>query len=310
MGEAQAARVKHLARRLDPRRRKVPSPVDRIAQDGVARCCEVHANLMRPSRLEPHRDEGCGAEPLENPVMRDGAAAVFSGFCDAAAPVAGVSNEISVEEAVFRDSASDERDVLAFDVVSAKESLQVMEGLAVAREDESTGRVAVQPVNHERDGAPRIPVMQVLEHQGKKGVAFMLGRRNREESGGLVDDQKIRILDEHGQARANPATLRTARVKRERPFVADVAAGLIPHDPGDIDAPGTHRVPGGPAGEPKPARDRQVESHWAGGEGAGRGTRIVTKNCGSPIRALAPEPGPKEAAGANPSSRKCPSPTR
>ena len=213
MGEAQAARVKHLARRLDARRRKVPSPVDRIAQDGVARRCEVHANLMRPSRLELDRDEGCGAEPLENPVMRDGATSFLARLCDPASPVAGVSNEIGVEEAVFRESASDERDVLALDVMSAKESLQIMEGLAVASEDESAGRVAVQPVNHERDGAPRIPVMQVVEHEGKKGVAFMLSRRNREESGGLVDDQKIRILDEHGQARANPAALRTARVK-------------------------------------------------------------------------------------------------
>jgi hypothetical protein len=79
---------------------------------------------MRPSRLELDRDEGCGAEPLENPVMRDGAAAVFSRFCDAAAPVADVSNEIGVEEAVFCESASDERDVLALDVMSAKESLQ------------------------------------------------------------------------------------------------------------------------------------------------------------------------------------------
>jgi len=292
MREAQAARVKHLARRLDARRRKVPPPVDQIAQDGVARRREVHANLMRPSRLELDRDEGRGAEPVENPVMCDGAPSLLARFCDAAPTVASVPNEIGVEEAVLRESASDERDVLALDVMSAKESLQIMEGLAVARENERPGRVAVQPMNHEREWATRVPMMQVVEHQGKKRVPFMLGRGDRKQSGRLVDDQKILVLDENREPRANAAALGTAGMKREDRVILDLPPGLVAGRAAEVDPPGAHRVSGGPAGEPKPASGRQVESHRAGGGGAARGTRIVTKNCASPTRASARPPGP------------------
>lgn len=261
MSEAQTPRMQHLARRIDARRREVPSAVHRVAQDGMARGGEMHSNLVSPSRLELHRDERCATEPLENPIVRDGAKAVFSGPGDAAAPIAAVSNEIGVEAAVPRKRAFDDGDVFALDVMSMKEALQIVESLPIARKDQSAGGVAVQSVDDEGDGPPRIAVVQVVEDTGEKRLPFPLGRRDGKQTGRLVDDEEIGVLDENREPRPNAAPLRTARVKRELRLIVDLPPRLVARSTGQIDPSGPHRVSGGPARESESASDRQIESH-------------------------------------------------
>ena len=198
MGKPQLPGVEHLARRIQGRRRKVFAAVNRVAQDRMAGAGEMNANLMRAARLELHGHERGSSEPFEGAVTRHRPAAFLAGLGDAAASVPRVANEISIEGAVPVDVSFDESDVLPFDVMKPKETLQELKGLAIAGEDESAGGVAVQPM-HDEGGRPApVSVMQVVEDSRQQRVLLVIGRRDREQARRLLDDQEVGVFDEHG----------------------------------------------------------------------------------------------------------------
>src|SRR5262249_17973162 len=138
--------VEHLPRGFERRLGKVARTVDGVAQNGMAGRREVDPDLMCAPGLERDRDERRALEPLEHAVARDRAPAGLAA-AGHPSPLRGpCRRERGGELARALRVPFDQRDVLAFDRVLAKEALESAQRLAVAGEDERSGRVAVETV--------------------------------------------------------------------------------------------------------------------------------------------------------------------
>ena len=292
VGEPEAPRVEHLARRLRGARAG-RRPVHAVAEHGVARRREVHANLVRAARLQPDRDEAWPPQSLESPVARDGALP----RCPARATPGGGrsrrSRTRSSEGADRRAAPLDDRDVLALDLVRAEAVLQEVESLARAGEDE---RPRTCPC---RGGARR-------RRRAAAGSGAAGSRDARESSVSLSRSAVgtarrpagLSTMSSRRPRRARQRRVRTRwRAGRRGGTSGRLLGDLGPArrgGPVDVHAPRPHGLPRGPPREAERPRDGQVEPH-----GAPRlGTRISTKNWGPD--GARPAPGPKDAAGSAP----------
>ena len=289
MGKPETAGVEHLPGRGGRRRRRAARTVDRIAQNRVAGGGEVNADLVRASRLELDRDQSRSPDPLERPVPRHRPSSLLPPPRHAAAALSRIPDQIGIEDTEAGQSPLHQRHVLPFDAVPPKEILEKPKGFPVAREDHRSGRVAVDPMNHEGDRPTAIAAVKIVEDSREKGVPLPGGRRNGEQPRGLVHDEKILVFEEDREPRLNPMPCRAVGMERKSRLFGNLASRLIAWRAVDVYAAGTDGFPGRPAPEVPPERHGGVEPHRS------RGTRIVMKNWGSPIRASRPAPGPKDA---------------
>src|SRR5262249_54370425 len=187
-----------------------------------------------PAGLELDGGQRCPPESFESSILGDGSPSLLSAARDSAPPIAGVSNQISIEDAGARQVSFHERDVLPFDPMRAEEILQKTERLPVAREHEGSRSVPVDPMNHESDRPAPVAMVEVIEHAREKGVPFPLRGRNRQETRRLVDDDKFVFLDEDGEPRPNPVASRTARMECDVRECLDFVPRLIARGTVDI----------------------------------------------------------------------------
>ncbi len=288
MREPQAPRVEHLSGRSGGRRRRAAGTVDRVAQNGMTGGGEVNADLVCAPRLELNRDQRSPPGPLDRPVSRHRAPSLLPAPSHAAAALSRIPDQIRIEDAEAGQSPLHQRHVLPFDAMRSKEILEKPKRFPVAREDDRSGRVAVDPVNDEGDRPPAIAAVKVVEDSREKSVPLPGGSGNGEQPRGLVDDEQILVFEEHREPRLNSMARRAVRMERKSGLSGNLASRLVARLVVDVHAACPDGLPGRSAPEVPPERHGGVEPHRA------RGTRIVTKNWGSPIRASRPAPGPKE----------------
>jgi len=293
MIETEKPGVEHLPACFDDRRES-RAPIDGIADHGMSRRCEVHADLVRPPRAQTDRDERCPFEALERPIVSDRALARFAPASDAAPPVSPIRDERRVEGPRSPDAPFDEREVLPLDRVRPELLLQVAKGVSRPREDERSGSLPVQAMHDPDPAPPSVAVPKVVERTGKESVLLVLRGLHGQEARRFVHDQEERVFGEDREPGPDAPRGRPVRLVKQRDLVVDFGARLVGDAACGLHSSGSNRVAGGPAREAETPRDREVEPH-----GAGRpaGTRIWMKKPGSPIRGLDPAPGPNSAAG-------------
>ena len=263
MPETERACVEHLTRRLDRRRREAIPPVDPVSRDGMPDRREVHADLVRPPRFEPQRDEGRVREPPQDPVVGDGAHAFLAAPGRAATPVSRVADEVEADRSGVARGALDDREVFPLDVVTAKELLEAAQRLARTREDDRAGRVLVEPVHDSDVRTPAVPVLQVGVDATEQGVLLVRLRRQREEPRGLLDDEERRLLVEHDEPRPDVADGGTVHVEDDRGLLADVASRLAADRAVHVDAPRVDVFAGLAPGKPVRDGNPRIEAHAA-----------------------------------------------
>jgi len=262
MAEPQRAGVQHLAFGRDGRRRKVPGPVYRVADDRVAERGEVDADLVRAPRLERQRHGGRPAEPLEDAVVRDGADALFSRPRGSPPAVAAVADNLEADRpGVIRDAAFDERDVLSLDIVPAEELLEAAQDLARAREDDGARRLLVEAVDHADVGALPVSELEIGVDAREQGVLLARLRGEGEQSGGLVGDDEIVVLVQNHEPRAYRSDRRTVDVEGDARLLSDGAPRLATRDSVDVDSSRFDVLLGLASGKGMRAGNPKVETH-------------------------------------------------
>src|SRR5438132_8674023 len=292
MLETEKPGVEHLPARFDDRRRSRTS-INRIADHGMARRSEVHADLVRAARAQTHGNERRPSEALERPIVSDRALARLAPARDAASPVSPIRYERGVEGPRNPDGSFDEREVLPLDRVRAELLLQVAKGVPRPREDDRSRGLAVQAVHDPEPGPPPVAVPEVVERARKESVLLVLRGLHGQEARRFVHDQEERVFDEDRESGPDAPRGRPVRLVTQRDVVVDFGARLVDDAAFRLHPSGSNGVAGGPPREAEAPRDREVEPH-----GAGRpaGTRIWMKKPGSPTRGLDPAPGPNWAA--------------
>ena len=130
--------------------------------------------------------------------------------------------------------------------------------------------------------------MEVVEHARQQRVASRSLGRDGQEAGGLVHDQDVRVLVEHGEAGPDGAANRSSGVKRDFGLRTHREPGFLSGDAVDVDLAAPDRLARRAPRQRESLRHREIEPHRF----APSGTRISTKKPGSPIRAPGRAPGP------------------
>jgi hypothetical protein len=177
--------------------------VDPVADERVTDARQMNANLVLPPGLECDAQQRCpGAEALEHLDMGTGA----EGFLKIllidgdAPPVAIVAADGTVDgEPVLGGGAVHEREIGAIEgVVAEQVSTRGMHGRIKRNRQRSRG-AAVEAVQHPDVGLTSALVPGVLAGAAEQRV-FVLGssrgRRNRQQTRGLVDDHERAIFIE------------------------------------------------------------------------------------------------------------------
>jgi hypothetical protein len=186
-----------------------PASVELVAQHRMTGVGQVHPDLVGAPGPRLHLDlEGLPALPgvaLQHPVDAFGLLAAFHSGGEAlpvhrVPPETGPVAPLDGQFARVRTPAA-ECDIHLADLVAAELAGQAAVGGIVLGNHHNAGGVPVQPVYD--PGAPhpadsgKIPAMvQQRVHQGAVGVA---GRRVDHQARGLVDDQQVGVLVQHGQ---------------------------------------------------------------------------------------------------------------
>ena len=294
--EPQPPGVQHLPRRR--LRNLSPGPaVDAVSDDRIPGRGEVNPDLVGPPRLGPDGDQRRAAKAFEHLEPRHRSRRPSS---PSRATVRRSSRVLTRSASKVPESggkSARQGDVLAFDVVAAEAVLQRVQRAAVAGEDDRSGGVLVEPVHDAGVRPPAVAQLEVLEDAAPESVPFALLGRYGQQAGGLVDDDHVAVLVQHRQSRAHgPPRGPVADELDARPL-GDVGARQLDRLAVHVHPAAADRLARRAPRESESARDLVVEPHRAPAATDGaRGTRISTKNPGSPIRAAALAPGPKIAA--------------
>jgi len=264
MAKAERAGVQHLAGRVDRGSGEVFRPVNGVPDDRVADRRQMDADLMRPPRLEPEREERRSRHPADDAVVRHGAPPPLAARRRAAAAVARVPDEIEPDRAgIAGDASLDDRDVFPLDVVPAEELLEGAERLARPREDDRSGRLLVEAVDDADVRAAPVTVLQIGVHAREERVLLVGLGRQGQEPGGLVDDDQRRVLVEDDELRPDVPDGGPVDVEHDAGAVGDVAARLPADGAVDVDAPRLDVVARLAPRESVVARDALIEAHAA-----------------------------------------------
>ena len=189
MREREAARVQELP--LEPE--LVGTAVHRVPGDGEVDRSEMHADLVRPPRLEPDGEQRVAREELADLEVRHRHARVV-GVERLSQRVAAVAPEGRVDPAAAGPRATDdERGVMTLEGVFPHELLQPPVGLFGARDDHQPGRVAIETM----DDAGTIGVAArdvVLEQGVDERAARVPRRRMHNQACRLVDNDQVLVL--------------------------------------------------------------------------------------------------------------------
>jgi len=216
---------------------------------------------MRASRLQRDRDERRVAEPFEHAVMRHRPASSLTGRRDPAPALARVTDEIGIESSGAGEVPLHQRHVLTLDSVRAKKLGKMVERLAVARENNRAGGIPIYAVDDEGDRPAPVAVVQVIEHACEQRVTLTLGRGDRQEPGGFLDDQKVGVFDERPEPRPNAMAGGPARMKRDRRLFGDLLSRFIADRSLHVHSPRANRLACRAAREAESPGQSGVEPH-------------------------------------------------
>src|SRR5262249_5649006 len=150
------------------------------------------------------------------------------------------------------------------------------------------------PVHDARIGPPTVAQLQVVKDAAPERVPLPLLGRNRQESRGLVDDDDVGVLVEDGESRSDGPLRGPAAAALDPCRLRDLPSGAGGGPAVAAHAPGAHGLARPAPRQPETSRALEVEPHRGvlAAVDSARGTRISTKNPGSPIRAPSRAPGP------------------
>ena len=131
-------------------------------------------------------------------------------------------------------------------------------------------------------------MLEIVEGAAPEGVFFARLGGDRQEARGLVHDEHVAVLVEHGEPRPHVAPHGTVAMKHETDVRLDGRARLVDDGAVDLDAAGPHGVASRPPRQGEADGDGLVQPHGL----VSRGTRTSTKKPGSPMRAPGRPPGP------------------
>ena len=164
----------------------------------------VHADLVRPARLEPAFDQRCVAQDFE--TRANGLRRVFRARLRRSKSSCGSSKSGRAERrpcpSVAFGTPVDDREIAPLDAVRGElpgEPLMSDVGLG---DDQQPRRVLVDPVDDARPGNaadPRKAAAAMMQQRVDQSAVRIARRRMDDQPGGLVDDQQMLILEDNPQ---------------------------------------------------------------------------------------------------------------
>src|SRR5690606_58010 len=175
-------------------RQTAPATIDGIADDRIPDVCKMHTNLMRATGFELHTYERVRAEPLHDPVVRDGLATVRpNGHARAhrAMPSKGL-----VHRATARHDSRADGEIRAFDFAGRDGGNESRVGFGRPRDDHEPARILVQPM-HESGARQGRELRIQREQRVLQRVRRVARTRGYDQAGRLVDDdQRVILVDD------------------------------------------------------------------------------------------------------------------
>lgn len=240
--------------------------IELVADDRVADLGEVDADLVLATGKGGGAHEGDGLAPEgaggEGPDLGAGGEAPLLEGPRAhldADPRAEGGAEGEVDAARGFELAVDQRPVDLVDGAAEEGALEVAAAAAAAAEDEDAGGLAVDAVGE----LPAVPLAEAGAEEVREGVAVVAGGGVDGETGGLVEDEEVGVLVEHGVVEDDRGLARGGALDHEALAEADplggAAEGLA--GVGAADAAGVDDLLDAGAGEAgDPAGDEAIEA--------------------------------------------------
>ncbi len=205
---------------------------------------------------------------------------------DASSQIAPVGDEGLVDRARLAPRMPfDDGQVLTLDVVLAEEFLERPDRLGRSGQGQGTRGVLVEPVDHtEERPSAAVAEREIACRPGDQGVAFAVGSRLSEQSGGLVDDQDVRVFVEDPEPAGDLPGLGPIREELDRGVDRDLAAGLVADLAVEVDPPIPDSLLRGSTRQAEPLGDQlvQTDRSWAGVRGPRRSGTFREERTGRP----------------------------
>src|SRR5215471_9034236 len=179
----------------------VDAAVQGIADDWMADCAQMDADLMRASGMNRDvRQREDDAELLGLDDARDRFAAA-PGLRRHLLPVARVASDRLVDPSSRLNFSPDERDVFLLDFPIVKLPRQLLVRGVVLRDDHQPRGAPIEPMD---DAGPLLSadaaqVADVMEQRVHERAARMSGSGMDDHAGGLVDDDQVGVLIQDSQ---------------------------------------------------------------------------------------------------------------
>lgn len=173
-----------------PRQRQ-PATVDAVADQRMTYVREVYPYLMSPAGLESDANVRVGPEASKHAIVGDGRAAGLANRHPHA--VDRVSPDRGIHGTTRRHDTAADRLVFALDVACLELPDQSRMRRQRAADHEQSAGILVQPVHDTRARQPlerRIAMEQCVLQR----AARVAGTRMHDQTGGLVDDEKMPVL--------------------------------------------------------------------------------------------------------------------
>jgi hypothetical protein len=198
------AQAQHRGVERQPRRpAALARAVAPVAEHGMPRVRELHADLVLATRLERELDQRVVAAPRADPHVRhrELAAALGPGVPYRERRVLG---QVGAQRlCVGLHDPAHERDVRAPGLVVLELLLQRVLDLGRLRQRDETRSLPVEPV-HDEHALGRSPAREHPAHRRVERLRALTVGRHREQSRRLVDDEQVVVLVYHVQRAAAP----------------------------------------------------------------------------------------------------------
>jgi hypothetical protein len=89
---------------------------------------------------------------------------------------------------------------------------------------------------------------------------------NGQETRRLLDDQEVRVLEQHDEPALHAPPFGTAGIEPDFDILGDVQPRLVPRDSADVDPARADGVARSAPGELEPAGDEEIEPHVISGD--------------------------------------------
>ncbi len=233
----------------------VVADVNLLAEERVAGLGEVNSDLVRATGLESTRDETHAAESLEHLDVGHGVLSCALGrmassllVLDASAKaVSAVFHEAALEASRARGTV-DEREVAALNRVRPKLRREGLLCGPGASEDQEAARVLVDAVDDSNARSAAAGTESVCEEctdAPLDGVLVGIVERHGRDTGGLLDDEDLRVGEDHLEGRPLGALVgaRCVGGDDDLRLRRNLLRAVGPHDAVHGDLPPLHELP-------------------------------------------------------------------